>query len=536
MRRRAISLWAVIMLTAIGFSLNAGTLVVNAAWQVGTAPFPEDTDGDGDFATIQAAVDAASARDRIEIATGVYDEQVIVDKSITLIGSGIETILRPGPDTSEAFELFNSSPGGDRIIASPLVCFGPEGSEIVVQSLQVDCSSLGQLPEGGKGLQGIMFIGTSGKIQDVSVSHVNAGDLSANGIILLAYDRIVDVEVSNCSVSDFRSAAIKASNAGLNASIHSNTVTGTRNTMPVQIGIQLGFGATGSIVENEVRDIAGPKPEIMQWAMGIVVVSSDVEVLRNSVVDCQSGIYCVFIHPGEYQLQIRENVISSSGLEDPELADCGNGIWVTPFSSRAVVNVAIEDNDLTGGGIGSAIQIGEMPRKQPDGLVQGSIKGNQIDDWYYGLSFRTTTGAVTASANTIGMCSLGGTGESGPAVQLPGITADISIDPAGFSEEPFGSAIYVTGVSVDSIQIANNILAGNQVGVINDGYGILDVRENWWGDPTGPDGPAFPDANSGAVAGGLGDKIFCFGDGAGLAFDPWLVEEPDSLAIEAEGS
>lgn len=43
----------------------------------------------GDFATIQAAVDAASAGDIIFVAAGVYSEDVTIDKAVTLLGANV---------------------------------------------------------------------------------------------------------------------------------------------------------------------------------------------------------------------------------------------------------------------------------------------------------------------------------------------------------------------------------------------------------------------------------------------------------------
>lgn len=53
-----------------------------------------DCNGSGDYDSIQNALNAAGVGDMIFVWAGIYDENIIIDKSVTLIGNGtIETIL-----------------------------------------------------------------------------------------------------------------------------------------------------------------------------------------------------------------------------------------------------------------------------------------------------------------------------------------------------------------------------------------------------------------------------------------------------------
>jgi parallel beta-helix repeat protein/predicted outer membrane repeat protein len=58
---------------------------VDDDWQTGGPPYAEDTDGDADFATITAAIDAVNPGGTVHVAAGTYNENnITIDKSLTL--------------------------------------------------------------------------------------------------------------------------------------------------------------------------------------------------------------------------------------------------------------------------------------------------------------------------------------------------------------------------------------------------------------------------------------------------------------------
>jgi parallel beta-helix repeat protein len=97
-----------IALAAAGFALTAALAsgaLANVDVRSGTATFVVDRDGvecpNADFASIQAAVDAAQPGDLIRVCPDLYNEGVVVDKPLTLKGD---------PDAIETIDCFQPTP------------------------------------------------------------------------------------------------------------------------------------------------------------------------------------------------------------------------------------------------------------------------------------------------------------------------------------------------------------------------------------------------------------------------------------------
>src|SRR5262249_51590554 len=108
---------------------------------------------------------------------------------------------------------------------------------------------------------------------------------------------VSSVEIKHCSVHDFQKNGITADEKGTNATIERNVVTGLGSTTgAAQNGVQIGFGAGGSILNNTVtNNVWAPCTAVATCttvATNILVTQSDgVEVSGNSTGISQVSIF-----------------------------------------------------------------------------------------------------------------------------------------------------------------------------------------------------------------------------------------------------
>ena len=99
----------------------------------------------GDFQTIQAAINAATNGDTIEIAAGTYREQVTVTgKDITLHGAGSGQTIIEAPDAASlvanAIDTNSGRPNKFAVITVT------ENADVTIEGLTVDGRDQGAVP------------------------------------------------------------------------------------------------------------------------------------------------------------------------------------------------------------------------------------------------------------------------------------------------------------------------------------------------------------------------------------------------------
>jgi parallel beta-helix repeat protein len=150
---------------------------------------------------------------------------------------------------------------------------------------------------------GITFQNASGSIEKAAIRNFKLGSglegcQSGDAIFVQSGSGgISNVEISDCAIHDYQKNGITANEAGTQASIRGNVVTGLGPTTgAAQNGIQIGFGAAGTIRQNLVtNNIFSPcnaPATCTAAATNILVVQSDgVEVSRNRAGISQVAIF-----------------------------------------------------------------------------------------------------------------------------------------------------------------------------------------------------------------------------------------------------
>ncbi len=289
------------------FSILFALVLVVSLGLASTTPVLADViDVPGDYPTIQEAIDAASDGDTIMVAAGLYEENVEIDKSLTLKGaqagvdartrSGAETIIEPDEGT------------GIRIITAA-------DRVVVIDGLTVQNAEHG--------------IGTPDPIMAADITVKNVRVLNSIGFgISLAFT--IEATVEYCYVEGAKTAI----NAGA-LDPFAPTVATFRNNEVVNAE----FGITGylrdSLIEgNSVRDfVTGGK--------GISGQFLSTEIKNNTVTSYAKGAALTFEE--HYSRALSENVNVAGNTFT------GNSLGIYVFDTQTTLTgITVNLNNIAG--------------------------------------------------------------------------------------------------------------------------------------------------------------------------------------------
>jgi hypothetical protein len=256
-----------------------------------------------DFTSIQAAVNAAPAGSVIQVCPGTYNQQVVINKPLTVRGVSFENenaaIIRPSPAVANTTSLFDGSP----IAAIILV---RRAGNVTLENLTVDGSANG-ISGCGTGLVGVFYRNASGVANAVTAKNLQYGsglETCPSGIGVFAQSGAEQgvtpgarLTVANSSIHAYQRAGIIGNEQGTVLTAIGNAITGLGPTPNLpQSGVQIGFGATGQVVGNTIiNHIYTPcnaQGNCPQVSTSVLAIEADnVKVLGNTVGRSQINIF-----------------------------------------------------------------------------------------------------------------------------------------------------------------------------------------------------------------------------------------------------
>lgn len=296
------------------------------------------------FSHIQDAIDAASPGAVIHVCKGTYVEQLSIHKSLT-IDADSGAALVPAAMQQNAASLLDGSPFATAILVA-------DTTDVSIAGLIVDGVN-NAVSQCSPRLFGMTFQNASGEIKRVAIRNFRLGTglegcQSGTGILVQSGGGgISKVEIEKSAIHDFQKNGITANEVGTRVSIYGNVVTGIGPTSgAAQNGIQVGFGAGGTIsrnaVTNNVRSLCTAVETCRAVATNILVTESDgVEVVDNSVGISQVGIFLL----GNDGLVARNDTFATSVFDGIRLEGNENRVRHNQVFNGAQSGIFVQGNN-----------------------------------------------------------------------------------------------------------------------------------------------------------------------------------------------
>ena len=342
---KQVALWHKTTLVAAALTLLAG---LSAQPLSAATVYVGSCAAKAQYSTIQSAVNAVNPGSTIRVCPGSYPEQVVIDKDLTLRGIESGTTYNPvvvipsGGFLANTASLTTAGP-----IAAQILVIYP-ATHVTISDLAVDGSN-SNLNSGCSEppLIGIYFQGASGRLDSVAVrgqaqNAANFGCQSSAGFGIFVESGNSEnstVRIENSTVRGYQKNGITADETGTTVTISGNSVVGAGPVDTGQNGIQVAYGATGTIENNILADDDFNGDTSQAVAAGILIFGSGGMTIRgNSVTNTQTAI--VTVTDGSLTAngnQITNNLVTNTHV--------GDGIDVCSNSNTIFGNTVFSSDD-----------------------------------------------------------------------------------------------------------------------------------------------------------------------------------------------
>jgi parallel beta-helix repeat protein len=334
------------------------------------------------YATIQAAVNATHPHDTVKVDAGVYQEQLTINKSISVVGDGASTVIlapsslvSPTPANPDAIVRVTGS-GVHALIEHFTIEGAARGTPNLYYGIRIDGNAAAEIEHNVI----TNIIDASDSTLGVAIDVGNSvGSADGTG------DQVGAAKIEHNTIDNYQRAGIVINHGGSFAEVQSNKITGMgANSATNQTGVEISNGAVAKVESNAVSGNANPTLPVSAGA-GILLVQPG--AMRLSGGDGDQGDF-----------QITE--VSGNKLSDNDYGIFGD--TVTPSFGDQTISADIENNGISGStfvGIefdnSSAVFI-------HDNNLFGNGSGNPADGGIYLFNSTNNTLAENVSKNNQG--------------------------------------------------------------------------------------------------------------------------------------
>jgi len=452
----------------------------------------------GSGTPIQDAINSASDGDTIYVHAGTYNENVIVNKSLTLNGAqhGVTAVGRTGAES-----IINAT--NDQVYVV----------EITADNITIDGFTITGLANAGENKAAVITQG----VDNCTIT---------NNILTDNYKDAINLFSVGTAYSDY------------------NTVSNNVINGPAGVGDTFGIKIKGShntISGNHVYNTDTP---ILVWSWSDTETASpDDNTISGNTIGPGNGTaaykWGITLKTG------RHNEVTGNTITDAERA----AIYLYTSDKMAAeadfdprpANDTISGNIITGGEVGIALMEGAntntISGNDISGTTVAGILGS-LSRWPGDFTDNPSSHLVgtpqeylqivsnTIQNNTISNCGHGIAMEYADNNTLTGNTIKdntgaAAIDWHGVAFTADGRGVYFDENSVDNVVNYNSIVGnhGSDYGLENANTATtLDATYNWWGDNSGPYDPSLgaPDYNPN----GTGDAVSDY-----VMYRPWIIRQ-----------
>jgi len=311
--------------------------------------------------TVQHAVDVACAGDTVQVGSGTFAEQVIIPKTLDVVGAGAGSTIIQAPATTltGAQDVIQIAGSPVSVDMSALTVAGPGPST---------CGSI------AAGIH--VRNGAFADLHDLTVAHIRDEPLSGcqNGRAILIGDNTSPSTgtaiVSNCTIVDYQKNGIDVRNAASSLNAHDNSITGPGETPAIASnGVVVVGGGTAAIVKNTISGnecdnaACGSDPVTKTQSCGVLFdpAAGTSTVSGNTISGNDVGIYNI----ANGMTTISGNTLTNNRYE---------GIVLDSGDASVMLNT------IQGGNIGVAAiaSIGDGPSNSTGTLSCNRITGATV--------------------------------------------------------------------------------------------------------------------------------------------------------------